>query len=198
MFLFPETFGQNAGRRILLKLRQGKKIACVPLQSRMENPRFVLVWYINRDTSSEAIHNQCETSKQAAAWQEWRGKTWLQVKSSQVKSSQVRPARQCPALLWARLHTFIFFRTPSSCRKSAQDCFTGQPPGDAISVPAVPGVQEELGAKSKPQLFKDGLGVGFCSSGGELCCRPPIPNAKATWDRVMWLRQSVCSERTGW
>ena len=88
MFLFPETFGQNAGRRILLKLRQGKKIACVPLQSRMENPRFVLVWYINRDTSSEAIHNQCVTSKQAAAWQEWRGKTWLQVKSSQVKSGQ--------------------------------------------------------------------------------------------------------------
>ena len=119
----------------------------------------------------------------------------------QVKSSQVRPARQCPALLWARLHTFIFFRTPSSCRKSAQGCFTGQPPGDAISVPAAPGVQEELGAKSKSQLFKGGLGVGFCSSGGELWtdgCRPPIPNAKATWDRVMWLRQSVCSERTGW
>ena len=177
MFLFPETLDRMRDAGFLLKLRQGKKIACVPLQSRMENPRFVLVWYINRDTSSEAIHNQCEPSKQAAAWQEWRGR-------SGVARHGSRSGQACTPMSSAFVGAapyIHFFRTPSSCRKSAQDCFTGQPPGDAISVPAAPGVQDELGAKSKPQFFfRGGLGVGFCSSGGELWtggCRPPIPNA---------------------
>ena len=37
------------------------------------------------------------------------------------------------------------------------DCFTGQPPGKAISIPAAPDVQRSQ-TKSKPELLRGGLG----------------------------------------
>ena len=43
------------------------------------------------------------------------------------------------------------------------DFFTGQSPGNAISIPAAPDVHEELGQSftSKPQLRRGGLGDGW-------------------------------------
>ena len=43
-----------------------------------------------------------------------------------------------------------FFRAPfSRSRSVVKDCFTGQPPGKAISIPAAPDVQRSQ-TKSKP------------------------------------------------
>ena len=42
-----------------------------------------------------------------------------------------------------------------------KDCFTGQSPGKAISIPAAPDVQGNP-AKSKPRLLRGGLGHDWC------------------------------------
>ena len=44
------------------------------------------------------------------------------------------------------LALFFFFSAPFSRRRSlVDDCFTGQSPGSAISIPAAPDVHEALG-----------------------------------------------------
>ena len=44
-----------------------------------------------------------------------------------------------------------------------KDCFTGQSPGKAISIPAAPHAQGNP-AKSKPRLLRGGLGHDWCRS----------------------------------
>ena len=46
-----------------------------------------------------------------------------------------------------------------------KDCFTGQSPGKAISIPAAPDVQGNP-AKSKPRLLRGGLGHDWCAGVG--------------------------------
>ena len=61
---------------------------------------------------------------------------------------------------------FFFLRAPFCRSKSVvKDCFTGQSPGKAISIPAAPDVQGNP-AKSKPRLLRGGLGHGWCSGVG--------------------------------
>ena len=45
----------------------------------------------------------------------------------------------------------------SRSRSVVKDCFTGQSPGKAISIPAAPDVQRNQ-ARSKPYLLRGGLG----------------------------------------
>ena len=59
--------------------------------------------------------------------------------------------------------SFFFSALLFSRSKSVvKDCFTGQSPGKAISIPAAPDVQGNP-AKSKPRLLRGGLGHGWCS-----------------------------------
>ena len=57
---------------------------------------------------------------------------------------------------------YIFF-----CRSKSvvKDCFTGQSPGKAISIPAAPDVQGSP-AKSKARLLRGGLGHDWCAGVG--------------------------------
>lgn len=64
---------------------------------------------------------------------------------------------------------FLFFSsTRFSRRKSVvEDCFSGQSPGNAISTPAASASMKNS-AKSKPQLRKGGLGVGWSAGAGRV------------------------------
>ena len=52
---------------------------------------------------------------------------------------------------------FFFSARFSRGRSVVRDCFTGQSPGKAISIPAAPDVQRSQ-AKSKPELLRGGRG----------------------------------------
>ena len=52
------------------------------------------------------------------------------------------------------LHVVFFFSAPFSRRRSlVDDCFTGQPPGNAISIPAAPDVYEGPGQMKASALY---------------------------------------------
>ena len=54
-------------------------------------------------------------------------------------------------------HFFFFAHLFSRSKSVLKDCFTGQSPGKAISIPAAPDVQRSQ-TKSKPELLRGGLG----------------------------------------
>ena len=55
------------------------------------------------------------------------------------------------------VHTFL---------RQKMNCFTGQPPSNAISITAALHVHEKLGPKSMPQFFVGGLGLGWLAAAG--------------------------------
>lgn len=116
--------GTKTGHRISVKNSPRPENSCVPWRSRMENPRFALVWYlipwhIKQSNSQPMRTVKTSGSVARVAWQD--------MASGQVKSGQACTPMSSPFL--GQLHTFIFLQAAS--RRS-------------IAVPAAPGVQEEL------------------------------------------------------
>ena len=70
-------------------------------------------------------------------------------------------------MLWMKpflTKVVCFFRPYFSPTKN--DCFTGQPPSNAISITAALHVHEKVRPKSLPQFFVGGLGLGWLAAPG--------------------------------